>query len=102
LTFPFSVDLREGVSPNRLKSRVGGIRLPLDSILDDSERFPLLKGIDPYSDTFFNGFQMKALIRELEHFAELDPASREMVEQIVELAREGAQHPGYYLVVLGE
>jgi hypothetical protein len=102
LTFPFSVDLREGVSPDRLKSRIGGVTLPLESFLDDAKRFPLLKGIDPHSDTFFNGIQMKALIPELEDFSKLDSASREMVERIVELAQEGARRPGYYLVFLGE
>jgi len=37
----------------------------------EGDRFPLLRWVDPYGDTFFNHLQMRGLIPELEDLAHI-------------------------------
>jgi hypothetical protein len=52
--------------------------------LTELERFPMLRGIDPYGDTVFNQRQLPSVIRELREIAQLVP--RDLQEGLLDLA----------------
>ena len=71
----------------------------------EDETYPLLSGIDPYSDTVFNSLQMPRLIKELQRrFEAMDAGpNRQRVERVLGVARECLDAPPQtYLVFLGD
>ena len=63
---------------------------PLDVTLDEV-RFPLLNGIDPYSQTIFNARQMRYLSKEIERLRSEPSAAGEQasLEEISEMCKQG-------------
>ena len=67
---PFDVELRAGVEPEDRRVRsIYGVELPFDAIEERRLEFPLLRGIDPYTDTYFSYIQMRDLWMELAELA---------------------------------
>ena len=70
------------------------------------ETYPLLSGIDPYTNTIFNRLQMTRVIDELERRIETMDAGprRRSVERVLALARESRDDSGphAYLVFVGD
>lgn len=66
--------------------------------------FPLLRYIDPYGSTVFNGSQMPEVRRELEVLAgrALTSAQRDILCRISELAVECQKHPQTFLRFAGD
>ena len=64
--------------------------VPADASRDD-RRYPLLSGVDPYSNTIFNSRQMRQLRTEVERLLEeaLSDDERESLEAVADLCREG-------------
>lgn len=61
----FTVQLRHGVQRDTTLATVRGIVLPFGEIAERGWEFPLLRGIDEYSVTYFSRLQMKDLFDEL-------------------------------------
>jgi hypothetical protein len=66
---PFTVKLREGVHDGRTVETLHGVVLPMEEIEDRRWKFPLLRGIDPYSGTYFGQLQLSDLADELAELA---------------------------------
>jgi len=60
----------------------------------------LVKYLDPYGDTIFNGLQMDDLITDLEKLQELN--YNEITTKVIELAFECKANPHIYLVFYGD
>lgn len=96
-----------------LRDQAGGIvasagEAPPDKLLPiptaDDDRFPLLRGIDPYGDTTFSSHQAVWLADELETLLgnERHPARQQMIRDAAALARECAARPHSALVFIGD
>lgn len=69
----------------------------------EDTRFPMLRWIDPYSNTIFNGIQMYPLLEELDRLAgEISSEGKQLIEQIRELAVYCRDHPQTYLRFIGD
>lgn len=69
---------------------------------DDAE-FVCLRFVDPYQDTVFNQKQLRVVAAELERLAETANAQqRTLIEEVRELALEGAAEPHLYMKFYGE
>ncbi|MFG1906099.1 hypothetical protein [Kribbella sp. NPDC048928] len=70
--------------------RASAAYVPADASRDD-QLYPLLNGVDPYSNTIFNTRQMRRLRLEAERLLDgpLSDDERESLEQVVEFCREG-------------
>lgn len=71
---------------------------------NEDSRFQSISRIDWYGDTTFNRMQMEDVIRE---FGRLDsrtlsPEEKEMVSEIVSLAKRGIERPHFYLKFCGD
>ena len=102
---PFTVELRAGVERDSrlVRSLPVGVELPIDVIEERRQEFPLLRGIDPYSDTYFNGFQMRDLFMELAELAQTyEGETRDTLEALIDLAQRGSENPHYYLIFIGD
>jgi hypothetical protein len=67
-------------------------------------RFPVLRYVDPYSNTIFNGAQMYPLIEELDQLIK-DAASEEdksILAGVPELAVDCSDRPQTYLRFIGD
>lgn len=67
-------------------------------------RFPILRYVDPYSNTIFNGAQMYPLIEELDQLIK-DAASEEdksLLAVVRELAVDCRDRPQTYLRFIGD
>jgi hypothetical protein len=56
--------------------------------------------VDPYGDTTFGGYQMVAVIPELEAILRERPSPE--IEAVLAQARRCADQPGLYLTFLGD
>jgi hypothetical protein len=66
--------------------------------------FPLLQYIDPYGNAIFNGAQMPQIQKELQLLIE-QPSSeeqRDVLRQVLNLAKECQEHPHKYLRFSGD
>ena len=100
---PFTVELREGVHERPAIQRLPGVVLPLDRIEEEKWRFPVLRGLDPYSDTYFGQLQMKDLFEELTALAQdFEGDTRTTLERLIDLAEMGSSHSHHYLVFLAD
>jgi hypothetical protein len=85
-----------------LVSRTYGV---LDRVLPIGDpRFPMLRYIDPYGNTIFNGEQMYPLLEEINRLAE-EVSSEEgkgLLAQIRELAIHCRDHPHEFLRFIGD
>jgi hypothetical protein len=68
-----------------------------DSLAKSSK---LIKYLDPYGDTIFNGLQMDDLIADLEKLQELNYS--EITAKVMELAFECKANPHIYLAFYGD
>jgi len=77
----------------------------LDRVLPIGDpRFPMMRYIDPYGNTIFNGQQMYPLLEELDRLAE-EVSSEEgkgLLAQIRELAIHCRDHPHKFLRFIGD
>jgi hypothetical protein len=83
---PISVVVRTNYSNQDLGRWVGGesVNRICDIGRSDRSRFPLLYGVDPYGNTWFNCLQMEQMIDELNAVREVSDDS-EVAEAITEL-----------------
>jgi hypothetical protein len=67
-------------------------------------RFPLLSGVDPYSNTIFNGRQMRELLIEVERLMRegLTDEERASLEVVEEFCREGQKGAHQFLWFIGD
>lgn len=80
----------------------GGV---LDRVLPIGDpRYPMLRYVDPYGNTFFNGMQMYPVLEELDRLAgeHSSEDARKVLEQIRELAIQCRDHPHLYLRFAGD
>lgn len=70
----------------------------------ENPEFPLLRYIDPYGSTIFNGPQMYPLLEELDRLAKgiSSEGGRELFERLRELAIHCRDHPQTYLRFIGD
>jgi hypothetical protein len=66
----------------------------------DDLSFPYLRLVDPYGNTMFNGYQMAAVIPELERLAE--SSSSRQVDRVLQMARLCQATIHSYLVFIGD
>ena len=75
--------------------------LPLPDPTDAT--MPLLRGVDPYTDTYFNSHQAGWLIPELESLrARASEDEQQLIDDVIDLARECRQEPHRLLVFVGD
>jgi hypothetical protein len=70
---------------------------------NELEKFPLLRGIDPYGNTVFNQPQLPSVIRELREIAQLVP--RDLQDGLLNLAtyiERFVGRPHTYLWFIGD
>jgi hypothetical protein len=96
------IQLRERVERDgRVLRRLPPVPFPYHDIT--TEEFPLLSGVDPYSDTYFNQFQMPRLAEEFERLATyVEPEQRGPLQEAAAAAREGSAKPHHYIVFVGD
>jgi hypothetical protein len=87
--------------------RVGESEPTLLLVLPDEEEekeFPLLRFVDPYGDTVFNGLQSEALIPELKRLQSraTSQQQRKLMERVLELAEACRSSVHHYLVFVGD
>jgi hypothetical protein len=68
---PINVHLKEGIDDPGDLGSVIAVGLPWAVIDDHRDEFPLMRGIDPYSDTHFAERQMQDLQIEIERLLPL-------------------------------
>ena len=70
----------------------------------DDPRYPMLRYVDPYGNTIFNGLQMYPLLEELKKLAEECPTDpgKEIIGQICELAIHCRDHPHTFVRFIGD
>lgn len=100
---PLIIELRDA-SGNVLK-RTGETPpkrlLPIPDASDST--FPLLRGVDPYGDTFFTSLQTQWLVRELETLRDrATKEERKLLDDVIVLARECTSGPHRFLVFVGD
>jgi hypothetical protein len=66
--------------------------------------FPLLRYIDPYGNTFFNGFQMDGLLQELDHIVANATTSEdsEFLSRVRGMAERCKTTPHLFLRFIGD
>ncbi len=77
----------------------------LDRVLPiGNPRFPMLRYIDPYGNTIFNGDQMYPLLEELDRLAAevSNEDGKALLAQIRELAIHCRDHPHEFLRFIGD
>ena len=77
----------------------------LDRLLPiEDHRFPMLRYVDPYGNTIFNGGQMCPVLEELDRVAARvsGKAEKEILATLRELAIYCRDHPHTYLRFIGD
>lgn len=64
--------------------------------------FPMLSLVDPYGDTIFSSLQMRAVIPELHRLRKLSPNPQLVLDELEDLADEGAEGIHVFLVFVGD
>ena len=66
--------------------------------------FPLLSGVDPFGDTFFNATQCGALVEEMARLKALQPDEdrRKALERVISLADRANLKPHHFIVFRGD
>jgi hypothetical protein len=78
-----------------------GVYLTSEHVPDyDDSRYPYLRLIDPYGDTIFSGYQMVAVVPELETL--MNERRSPEIEAVLALARRCADEVHTYLAFLGD
>lgn len=82
---------------------------PAGGVLDrlipiDNHRFPMLRYVDPYGNTIFNGGQMYPILEELDRLAGEVSAEdeKEILASLRDLAVYCRDHPHTYLRFVGD
>lgn len=101
---PFTVELRAGVEQDSRKIRsLPVVELPFDVIEERRREFPLLRGIDPYTNTYFSYMQMRDLWMELAELAQpFEGDTRDTLEGLIDMAQKGSEQPHHYLIFIGD
>lgn len=75
-----------------------------DFIPFDDPAYPMLQYIDEYSDTIFNGSQMRGFLLEWDRLMQTltDPRQREVALEIRRLAEKCRANPQTYLRFIGD
>jgi hypothetical protein len=95
----FTVELRGGPERGPLLASLRGVALPFEEIEKRRWEFPLLRGIDEYSITYFSWVQMRDLFDELATLApDFEGEPRDTLERVIDLARRGSTEPHNHLV----
>ena len=70
----------------------------------DRDEYPLLRWVDPYSDTVFSQLQMRGLVPELERLERETTGDehREVIRAVLGLAEQCATRPHHQLVFIGD
>ena len=68
----------------------------------DERRFALLKYIDPYDDTTFNGLMCRDLIKDLQELKNMQPHAQHNLDSLIELAQACIDDPHTYLKFDGD
>ncbi|WP_433604977.1 hypothetical protein ACQP2P_26115 [Dactylosporangium sp. CA-139114] len=83
-------------------------RISVDSFFNpvllgvDQTDFPMLAGIDPYGDTFFNYLQVKRLLLELDVYAPEHSESAAFFAQLTDVCNEALAKPHRFLRFVGD
>lgn len=67
-----------------------------------SNNFKILRYIDPYGDTTFNGLQLNDLQKDFEKLQKLIPDQGGIIEQIIELINESKNEVHTYIKFYGD
>lgn len=79
------------------------VEWPFDVIEERRQEFPLLRGIDPYTVTYFSWAQMRDLWMELAVLAQtFESDTRDTLEGLIDMAHKGSEEPHTYLVFEGD
>jgi hypothetical protein len=100
-----TVELRAGVERDSPKVRTidRAVQLPFDVIEERRQEFRLLRGIDPYTVTYFSWIQMRDLWMELAELAQgYEGDVRDMLEALIDMAQRGSEEPHQYMVFIGD
>ncbi|WP_426510219.1 hypothetical protein ACPPVO_05735 [Dactylosporangium sp. McL0621] len=68
----------------------------------DPVRFPLLAGIDPYDDTFFNSLQVKRLLLEIDSYDTNRGEWEVFLPEFLAVCREVLARPHRFLRFVGD
>lgn len=76
---------------------------PFDLIEERRQEFPLLRGVDAYTDTYFSYIQMRDLFMELADLAQtFEDKTRDTLEALIDMAQKGSEQPHHYLIFIGD
>lgn len=98
------VNLRSGKGETIARVEPGASGEQLVETSADRADYPLLRWVDPYSDTIFNQLQMRGLIPELERMERETPEGqhRDFISAVIRLAEQCATLPHHQLVFIGD
>jgi hypothetical protein len=102
---PISVVVRTNYTNEELGRWAGGsVNRICDIGRSDRSRFPLLYGIDPYGNTWFNCRQMEQMVDELRAVREVSDNSEvaEAISQLLHLAEIVCEKPHRSMRFLGD
>lgn len=82
----------------------GPFEFPLQEAIEADEHLELIKHIDPYGETVFNGHQMPTLIEDFELLSKYvdHPSEQRALDEIIRAARVCEREVHHYLVFIGD
>lgn len=92
--------IREDFHGNALSEKIE-FSTPTPSLFEDP-RFTLLKYIDPYDDTTFNGLMCRDLVKDLAELKNTQHQDHQQLDKLIELARACTTDPHTYLKFYGD
>lgn len=92
------------ISGEKLDEVLGNRAILNRALPTGDERFPMLRYVDPDSNTIFNGFQMYPVLEELERLiaGTSDQEDKEVLGEVRKLAIHCRDHPQLYLRFIGD
>jgi hypothetical protein len=96
---PWTV-IREDFEGNQLSERIEFRPSAIEAF--NAPGFILLKYIDPYDDTSFNGLMCRDLIKDFYELIKMQPQDQQQINNIIKLAKECTDDPHTYLKFYGD